>query len=221
MANLKNLDSTTVARLKAAVFLAALIPLVSLAIRGLEDDLGANPIEKITRTTGYWTLTFLMMTLGVTPLRRLSGWQWPARLRRMLGLFAFFYGCLHLGCYLVLDQFFDWQAIARDIAKRPYVTAGFSAFLLMLPLAVTSTDAMIKRLGGRRWKILHQLVYPCAAAAVVHYIWLVKKDLTDPVRFAVMLGLLLACRVCFWVLKERQRQAQKQRFKEQWNVKSG
>ena len=180
---------------KCLVFLAALIPLAKLAWLGLHNGLGANPIEKITRTTGYWTLTFLMITLTATPLRTVSGWSWPIRWRRMLGLFAFFYASLHFLTYLVLDQFFDWPAIVKDIAKRPYITVGFPAFLMLIPLAVTSTNKMVQRLGAKRWKNLHKLIYIIGIAGVVHFWWLVKKDITEPVQFAVVLTVLLGFRV--------------------------
>ena len=183
---------------KGLVFLAALIPFLKLAWLGWNDGLGANPIEKITRTTGYWTLTFLMITLTATPLRTLSGWNWPVRWRRMLGLFAFFYACLHFLTYLVLDQFFDWPAIVKDIAKRPYITVGFPAFVMLIPLAVTSTSNMVRRLGGKRWKMLHRLVYVIAIAGVVHFWWLVKKDITEPLQFAAVLTLLLGFRFIRW-----------------------
>ncbi|MCX7099247.1 MAG: sulfoxide reductase heme-binding subunit YedZ [Methylococcales bacterium] len=180
------------------VFILALLPLAKLGYAALQDGLGANPIEKITRNTGYWTLTFLLVTLTATPLKRLFGWLWPIRLRRMLGLFAFFYGSLHFSTYLVLDQFFDWQGILKDIIKRPYITIGFPAYLLMLPLALTSTNAMIRRLGGKRWQALHRLVYVSAIGGVIHYWWLVKKDLSNPLTFAVLLSLLLAIRLFYW-----------------------
>ena len=187
---------------KSLVFLAALIPLAKLAWLGLHDGLGANPIEKITRTTGYWTLTFLMITLTATPLRTISGWTWPIRWRRMLGLFAFFYASLHFLTYLVLDQFFDWPAIVKDIAKRPYITLGFPAFVMLIPLAVTSTNKMVQRLGARRWKNLHKLIYIIGIAGVVHFWWLVKKDITEPVQFAVVLTVLLGFRVVKAMRKE-------------------
>ena len=187
---------------KSLVFLAALIPLAKLAWLGLHDGLGANPIEKITRTTGYWTLTFLMITLTATPLRTISGWTWPIRWRRMLGLFAFFYASLHFLTYLVLDQFFDWPAIVKDIAKRPYITVGFPAFVMLIPLAVTSTNKMVQRLGARRWKNLHKLIYIIGIAGVVHFWWLVKKDITEPVQFAVVLTVLLGFRVVKAMRKE-------------------
>lgn len=190
-----NPDGKILTTIKAAVFLAALIPLGTLMAGATLDTLGANPIEKITRTTGYWTLSFLLITLTVTPLRILLHQPWLARLRRMLGLFAFFYGSLHFLTYLVLDQFFDWAEIAKDIVKRPYITLGFPAFVLLIPLAVTSTDAMMRRLGGKRWRLLHRLVYAIAIGGVVHFMWLVKKDVTTPATFAVLLAMLLGFRV--------------------------
>ncbi len=180
---------------KSLVFLAALMPLGKLAWLASHQGLGANPIEKITHTTGYWTLSFLLLTLTATPLRALSGWLWPVRWRRMLGLFAFFYACLHFLTYLVLDQFFDWTAIVKDIAKRPYITVGFAAFVMLTPLAATSTNNMVRRLGGRRWKLLHRLVYLIGILGVVHFWWLVKKDITEPAQFAGVLTLLLGFRV--------------------------
>ena len=196
----KNLSDKTFARLKAIVFLLAVSTLAKLIFYAYLDTLGANPIEKITRTTGYWTLFFLLITLAATPIRRLFKWLWVIRLRRMLGLFAFFYGCLHFLTYLILDQFFDWEAILKDLIKRPYITVGFMAFVLMLPLAITSSDTMIHRLGGKRWRLLHRLVYVTAIAGVVHYWWLVKKDLTEPIVFGVLLANLLSIRI-FYKLK--------------------
>ena len=203
---IKNLDNKTLAGIKSVIFLLALIPLARLGFGAYLDTLGANPIEKITRITGYWTLTFLLISLTLTPLRRMLGWLWLIRLRRMLSLFAFFYACLHFLTYLVLDQFFDWDTIIKDIIKRPYITVGFAAFLLMIPMAVTSTDAMIRRLGGKRWRSLHRLVYGCAVGGVVHYWWLVKKDLTNPITFAVCLGLLLGIRLLYWLRGRRKQQ---------------
>lgn len=202
---IKNLDNRALIRVKAAVFLIALLPLANLAVAAYSDELGANPIEKITHVTGYWALTFLLITLAVTPLRRLAGWLWLMRLRRMLGLFAFFYAMLHFSTYLVLDQFFDWEAIGKDIVKRPYITIGFSAFVLLIPLALTSNDAMIRRLGGKRWMTLHSLIYLSAIAGVVHFCWLVKKDLTNPIIFAVLPSLLLGMRFFFRFLNADKR----------------
>ncbi|MDP2903194.1 MAG: protein-methionine-sulfoxide reductase heme-binding subunit MsrQ [Methylovulum sp.] len=195
--DIKRLDGQSLRRIKAALFLLALIPCLQLIIGAISYDLGTNPIEKITRTTGYWTLTFLMVTLSVTPLRRLTGWLWWIRLRRMLSLFAFFYASLHFLTYLVLDQFFDWDSIIKDIAKRPYITVGFTTFLLMVPLALTSTNNMIKKLGGKNWRRLHRLVYLTAVGGVVHYWWLVKKDPSNPISFALVLMLLFGIRLYY------------------------
>ena len=201
--SIKNLNNHALGWVKAAIFLIALLPLAKLAVAAYADDLGANPIEKITHVTGYWTLTFLLITLAVTPLRRLSGWLWLMRLRRMLGLFAFFYAVLHFSTYLVLDQFFDWDNIVKDIVKRPYITIGFSAFVVLIPLAVTSNDALIRRLGGKHWRTLHSLIYPCTIAGVVHFWWLVKKDLTNPIIIASLLALLLGMRLAYRFINSR------------------
>lgn len=183
--------------LKAAVFVAAAMPFVLLIARAFTDGLGANPIDKVTDETGTWTLRFLLLTLAVTPLRRLTGWNEVIGLRRMLGLFAFFYASLHFCTYLVLDQFFAFDLIVKDVAKRPFITAGFTGFVLMVPLAVTSTARWIRRLGGPRWQRLHRLAYVSAAAGVVHYYWLVKADTTRPLRYAVVLAALLGLRVAW------------------------
>lgn len=185
--------------IKTAVFAACLVPLALLVWRGFAGGLGANPIEYITHATGWWTLSFLLITLLVTPLRRLTNLNWLLRLRRMLGLFAFFYVCLHFTTYIWLDQFFDWMGIVKDIAKRPFITVGFSAFVLLTPLAATSTNRMVKRLGARRWQLLHRLVYVIPSLGVVHYWWLVKKDITEPVIFAVLLSVLLGARLVWRV----------------------
>ncbi|PZU55765.1 MAG: sulfoxide reductase heme-binding subunit YedZ [Thauera sp.] len=177
------------------VWAACLLPLLWLVAGGLRDALGANPIEYITRATGDWTLRLLLLTLAVTPLRQLTGWHWLVRLRRTLGLYAFFYGCLHLATYVWLDQFFDWPGIVADIVKRPFVTLGFAAFVLMLPLAITSTNGMIRRLGGRSWQRLHRAVYAVGVLGVAHYWWLVKKDLTEPITYALVLTALFALRL--------------------------
>lgn len=181
--------------IKPLVFMLCLVPLVWLGVDAYGDRLGANPIEAITHSTGTWTLVFLLITLSITPLRRLTGVNALIRLRRMLGLYAFFYACLHFVTYFWLDQFFDGAAIVKDIVKRPFITVGFFAFVLLIPLAVTSTNAMVKRLGGRRWQLLHRLVYVIAIAGVVHYLWLVKKDLTQPLIYAAVLGVLLGYRL--------------------------
>ncbi|MFN7087683.1 MAG: sulfite oxidase heme-binding subunit YedZ [Burkholderiales bacterium] len=184
-------------RLKTVLFVVCLYPLARLVWLGLDDGLGANPVEFITRSTGTWTLVALCVTLGVTPLRRLAGWHWLIRLRRMFGLYAFFYACLHFTTYLWLDQFFDLAAIIKDIIKRPFITVGFLAFVLLIPLAATSSDGMIRKLGGKNWQRLHRMVYIIAACAVVHYWWLVKKDITQPLIYALVVAALLLARVAF------------------------
>lgn len=180
--------------LKPIVFLAALTPLAWLLYAAISGNLGVNPIETVTRTLGDWALKFILITLTVTPLRRLSGWRWPMRFRRMLGLYAFFYTTLHLASYIVLDQFFYWPGIWEDIIKRPYITVGMISFLLLIPLAVTSTRGMIRRLG-KNWQRLHRLVYPIAIGGVLHYYMLVKADTTQPLIYATLLFVLLAARV--------------------------
>jgi len=180
-----------------AVFLLCLAPLARLAAFGATDRLTANPIEFITRSTGTWTLVLLIVTLSVTPVRRTLNVPWLLRLRRMFGLYAFFYGCLHLITYLWLDQFFDVAAIVRDIAKRPFITMGFTAFVTMLPLALTSTNAMVRRLGAVRWQRLHRLAYAVPVAGVIHYWWLVKRDVTEPAIYSGVLALLLGLRVWY------------------------
>lgn len=179
---------------KLWVFGLCLLPLVRLIVLGGSGGLGANPIEFITRSTGTWTLVGLLITLSVTPLRRLTGRAELIRYRRMLGLFSFFYASLHFVTYIWLDQFFDPAAIARDIVKRPFITVGFATFVLLIPLAATSTHAMMRRLG-RRWQQLHRLVYPIALLAVIHYLWLVKKDLTTPLVYGAVALVLLALRL--------------------------
>ena len=180
---------------KPVIFLACLAPLASLAWRGFHAELGANPIEAITHSTGTCTLVFLLITLSVTPLRKLTRQYWLIDLRRMFGLFAFFYGCLHLTTYVWLDKFFDLHEMLADIAKRRFITAGLAGFVLMIPLALTSTKGWIRRLGGKRWQALHRLIYLSAAAGVIHYIWLVKADLRSPLRYAFVLLVLLTYRI--------------------------
>jgi sulfoxide reductase heme-binding subunit YedZ len=176
---------------KVAVFALALAPLVWLAA----TDLGPNPIEKITHATGDWTLRFLVVTLAITPLRRWLNLPELIRFRRMAGLFAFFYGLLHFTTYLWLDKFFDLGEIVKDIAKRPFITVGFTGLALMLPLAATSTAGWIRRLGGARWRVLHRLVYVSAAAGVIHYYWLVKSDVRRPVFYGALVAALLVARL--------------------------
>lgn len=184
------------AYLKPVVFIACLIPLGQLGHGYYADDLTANPIEYITRFTGSWSLIILLASLAVTPLRRLTGWNEVIKLRRMLGLFAFGYAALHFSTYMVLDLFFDFAAIAKDILKRPYITVGFSALLLMIPLAVTSTAGMIRRLG-KRWQQLHYLVYGIAILGVLHFYWLVKADIRRPLQYGAVLTALLGSRLAF------------------------
>jgi sulfoxide reductase heme-binding subunit YedZ len=184
---------------KVWIFGLCLFPLARLIVLGGSGGLGANPIEFITHSTGTWTLIGLMVTLSVTPLRRLTGRAELVRYRRMLGLFTFFYASLHFVTYVWLDQFFDPAAIAKDIIKRPFITIGFAAFVLLIPLAATSTHAMMRRLG-RRWQQLHRLVYLVAILGVIHYMWLVKKDLTQPLIYAAVLAVLMIMRLPWGVM---------------------
>lgn len=182
---------------KAVLFVVCLIPASVLAWNFFHDQLGANPFEALTRESGEWTLRFLLLTLLMTPLRNILHHAWPLQLRRMLGLYSFFYACLHLLTYLWFDQFFDWQEITKDILKRPFITAGISAWLLLLPLALTSTNGMMRRLG-RNWKRLHRSIYLIATLGVLHFIWLVKADLREPLIYAAILTLLLGYRLIRW-----------------------
>jgi sulfoxide reductase heme-binding subunit YedZ len=186
--------------LKPIVFTLALLPLLRLGVLGWLGELGANPIETITHQTGLWTLTLLLVTLAITPVRRVTGQLWLIQYRRMLGLFAFFYAVLHMLTYVWLDQFFDFHAMLKDIVKRPFITMGSAAFLMLVPLALTSTQGAIRRLG-RRWQQLHRLVYGSAVAGVIHYVWLVKKDIRQPMIYALVLTALLGYRVFAAVLK--------------------
>ena len=197
---MKALPDKFVRALKFPVFLVCLTPALVLTWKGFHDGLGANPIDVITRSTGRWTLTFLLITLGVTPIRKLTGLTWLIRFRRMLGLYAFFYGSLHLMTYVWLDKFFDVHEMLHDIVKRRFITAGLTAWLLMLPLALTSTTGWIRRMGGKRWQKLHRLIYFSAAAGVVHFIWLVKADLRRPLTYGAILAMLLAYRVVIWLV---------------------
>jgi sulfoxide reductase heme-binding subunit YedZ len=203
--------------LKVAVFLACLVPLAVLLGKFFGPTptdmstwgvgLGANPIEKITHATGDWTLRFLLITLAVTPLRKLLGVPALIKFRRMLGLFAFFYACLHFTTYIWLDKFFNLHEMLADIAKRKFITVGFAAFLLLIPLALTSTAGSIRRLGGKRWQTLHRLIYVSAIAGVIHYLWLVKKDTRKPLIYGAILAVLLLYRVVVWigpVIKKKQ-----------------
>jgi len=187
--------------LKPLVFTAALLPLAWLASTAAFGSLGANPIETINRTLGDWALRFLLIALAVTPLRKITGWTALARLRRMLGLFAFFYVCLHVSSYVGLDQFFDWQAIWKDVLKRRYITFGMGALLLLIPLAVTSTDGMIRRLGGRRWRAMHRAVYLVLPLAALHFWMMVKADHSRPLLYGAIGAGLLGYRVVVAMLR--------------------
>lgn len=180
--------------IKPVVFILSLVPFLHLVYGIFYDTLGANPIEYVLHSTGFWTLSFLMITLSVTPLRKIKGLNKLIQLRRMLGLFAFFYVFLHFSIYLGIDRFFAWQEIIKDISKRPYITVGFTAFLMLIPLALTSTKKSIRKLG-KKWTKLHSLIYPAAVLGVIHFWWLVKKDITEPLIFAVILTILFAVRI--------------------------
>jgi sulfoxide reductase heme-binding subunit YedZ len=184
---------------KIAVFTLCLVPAIYLGWCFYRQDLTANPLEYITHFTGDWAIRLIVATLAVTPLRKLLHLPDLIRFRRMIGLFAFFYASLHFLAYLWLDRLFDFQDLAKDIGKRPFITAGFVSFVLMLPLAVTSTKGWIRRLSGRRWQMLHRLVYFAAIAAVVHYYWLVKSDVRQPLLYATLVGILLLFRAGGWV----------------------
>jgi sulfoxide reductase heme-binding subunit YedZ len=189
---------------KPAVFLLCLIPLGLLGWRVLHGGLGANPIEFITHATGDWTLRFLIITLCVTPLRKILAVPELIRFRRMLGLFAFFYACLHFTTYIWLDKFFDLSEMWKDIAKRKYITVGFTAFVLLIPLAITSTAGMIRRLGGKRWQMLHRLIYVSAALGVIHYYWLVKSAVIKPLTYGAIVAVLLLWRLLDSISKRKQ-----------------
>ncbi len=194
---------------KALAFAACLAPIFLLAWRAYTQHLTANPIEFITRFTGTWTLRFVVFTLAVTPLRKLLGMPDLIRFRRMIGLFAFFYGTLHLITYIWLDKFFDTGEIWRDVLKRPFITAGFTAFVLMLPLAATSTAGWIRRMGGKRWQLLHRLVYVTGIAGVIHYYWLVKSDIREPAFYGALVGVLLLYRAAVAIRNRKPKPAVK------------
>jgi methionine sulfoxide reductase heme-binding subunit len=189
---------------KAFVFALCLGPLALLGWRALHGDLTANPIEFITHTTGDWTLRFLIVTLAVTPLRKILRVPQLIRFRRMFGLFAFFYACLHFSTWIGLDKFFDWADMWKDVQKRRFITVGFTGFALMIPLAITSTAGWIRRLGGKRWQFLHRLIYVSAIAGVIHYYWLVKSDERKPLMYGFIVLILLAWRLGNWLYNKRQ-----------------
>jgi len=199
-----------VAVIKVGIFAAALVPFAALVVNAFTGGLGANPVEVITHTTGEWTLRLLIVTLAITPLRHLTGWVWLTRLRRMIGLFAFFYLMLHFATYAVLDASLDLAYIVEDVADRLYITVGFAAFVMLVPLAATSTNAMVRRLGPVRWRRLHRLVYAAALGGALHFLWLVKADLLEPMIYAGVLVTLLAARlpiVVKWMQTRRSRNA--------------
>ena len=190
--------------LKILLWVLCLSPVSLLAWKATHDELGANPLSEVTLSTGHWTLYLLLITLAVSPLRRITGLNWLIRFRRPLGLFAFFYGCLHLMTYLWFDKFFDVHEIVKDIYKRPFITAGMTAWTLMFPLALTSTAASIRWLGGKRWQALHRLIYASAIAGVVHFWWLVKRDLRRPETMAAILVVLLGFRIFDRIVAKRE-----------------
>ena len=185
------------------MWVGSLAPAIRLLVLAARGELGANPIATALNQLGLVALVFLIASLAATPLKAALGWTWPIRIRRMLGLYAFFYASLHFLTYLGLDQVLDFRAVFADITKRKFIAVGFTAFVLLVPLAVTSTDAMVRRLGFVRWKRLHRLVYVAAALGVVHFIWRVKKDLSQPLTYGAVLALLLAIRVVAFGLKKR------------------
>lgn len=200
-----NPTSKQITAIKGTLFVAALLPAARLFLFAVTDRLGANPIEFITRSTGDWTLYFLCFTLLVTPLRRVSKWNWLIKLRRMLGLFAFFYASLHFTTFLWFDHFFDIDEMTRDVIKRPFITVGFTAFLLLIPLAITSTNGMVRRLGGKRWQWLHRAIYLIAPLGILHFWWMKagKHDFAQPILFGTIVAILLLSRLYWNVAQAR------------------
>jgi sulfoxide reductase heme-binding subunit YedZ len=196
--------------LRISLFLLALAPFARLVLFAFTERLGANPIEFITRNTGDWTLYFLCITLAVTPLRRLTKWNWLIKLRRMLGLFAFFYVALHFTTFLWFDHFFDLDEMLKDVFKRPFITVGFAAFLLLIPLAATSSNAIVRRLGGRRWHQLHRAIYFIAPLGILHFWWMKagKHDFAQPILFGTIVALLLLLRVYWSIWQPRTQKRQ-------------
>ena len=203
--NLSNPSRSQLAAIRAALFCLCISPAAYHLWGWFNDALGANPVEAITRGSGEWALRFLLLTLLVTPLRKLSGLHWLIRLRRMLGLFTFAYATTHLLTYLWLDQFFAWQAIVDDIVDRPFITVGFAAFVLLIPLALTSTQSAMKRMGGRAWQSLHRSIYPISIMVMLHYWWMVRADFLEASMYVLILAVLLGLRV-WWREQERRRQ---------------
>ena len=195
MTDVKRKSAPPLPWLKPAVFVGSLTPLAVMIVRGLHGDLGANPIGEVLNQLGLLALIFVIAALACTPLKVFFGWTWPLRIRRMLGVFGFFYAALHVSTYTGLDQVFDWSAIYEDVTERKFIFVGFTAFVLLIPLAITSTNGAVKRLGFTRWKRLHRLAYLVPILAVVHFVWRVKKDVREPLTYAVILGTLLVIRV--------------------------
>ncbi|HEY7064217.1 MAG TPA: protein-methionine-sulfoxide reductase heme-binding subunit MsrQ [Chloroflexota bacterium] len=189
--------------LKPGIFLGGVVPLGWLVVRASTGGLNANPIAQVENELGLTALIFLLASLACSPARWLLGWTWPIRIRRELGLFAFFYAMLHFLTYLAVDQFFDWGAIVADVAQRPFITVGFLALVLMIPLAVTSTDDWVRRLGFRRWQSIHRVIYLAGALAAVHFIWRVKIDVSQPLTYAAIFAGLIALRLLLWARKRR------------------
>jgi methionine sulfoxide reductase heme-binding subunit len=193
---------------KAALFAICLVPFATLVWRALHSGLGANPVEFVQHATGDWTLRFLVFTLSITPLRKLLNLPDLIRFRRMLGLFAFFYVCLHFLTYIGPDQSFDLGGMWKDVQKRRFITVGFTAFVLLIPLALTSTAGWVRRLGGRRWQMLHRAIYVSAVCGVIHYYWLVKSDVRKPLFYAALVAILLAWRLADWFSRRKRQPAQ-------------
>ena len=190
---------------KILVFVLCLVPVGILVWQAFHDDLTANPIEFITHATGDWTLRFIIITLSITPLRKILHVPQLIRFRRMFGLYAFFYGMLHFSIWIGIDKFFDWTEMLKDVQKRRFITVGFTGLVLMMPLAITSTAGWIRRLGGKRWQLLHRAIYLTAIAGVIHYYWLVKSDVRKPLLYAFLVGILLAWRLGFWIYESAKR----------------
>jgi methionine sulfoxide reductase heme-binding subunit len=188
---------------KVVLFCLCLLPIALLVCRGFQNDLTANPSQFLEHRTGDWTLRFVVITLSITPLRKILRLSELIRFRRMVGLFAFFYGSMHFTAWIWFDKFFDWSGMWADVHKRPYITVGFTGFLLMIPLAITSTAGWIRRLGGKRWRRLHRAIYITAVAGIIHYYWLVKSDVRKPIEYGLLVALLLAWRVGSWVISRR------------------
>src|SRR6202451_3061821 len=200
------IDRNMIRWFKPAVFLACLVPLALLGWKAYSGALGANPIEVITHATGDWTMRFLLITHAISPIRKLTGRLWLIRYRRMFGLFAFFYGTLHFLTYIWLDKFFNLHEMFKDIAKRPFITIGFSAYVLLIPLALTSTAWSIRRLGGKNWQRLHRLIYLTGILGVIHYAWLVKADHRKTIEYGIILSILLLYRIGLWARERRKQQ---------------